>query len=1607
MKRKFLVLISLLVAFVLVFAACAPATGDIVDNGGNDTSNNDNNGTNNGDNGNTDNSGCQHTFNTNAWASDATSHWHQATCEHGEIKDSLAAHTDANEDGLCDVCEYEIGHEHSYASEWSSDETKHWKAAICTHTTEKLDEALHADDDKNGACDVCAAHVHTLDDTGYCTGCNKQIEELDKDDLEVVITALLAGYNKVVSGSVDYENVIVGSSNITLSHKVDYVLGTDGIYTKRTQGTVTDEIWSVLKGEEVSSIRVEKNDGTLVAAEPNAADTDSLIGYFYAVSTLANGYGAEDILETLYALAKSTDAPETETNNTYKVSNYAETHTEGENKYAFSYDILTINYDVAEGEPANVNFYKVAVDFSYNDEFVLTSLNIKCDCYTNSLADESQHDYTWDEATETITMKDTATADTYTFAVTQTAGTKAPVDMTAADAFIPDRFELQIGGEVVTEITLSPNFDEANPWPDVDVVCPEGTFIKFVKNEITRTVYIKGTETVAEGALIVSLVGDVLQVMPVNKTYGEYTVVIALGEFSASFDVIVDGVKPDDTVKGEYSFTFTATDNNTFYDQKYTFTAEESGTYTFYIPAGFGAFDGYEFEYGGFSSRPYVDPNGNGGQFSVEIAAGETYEFYLSCPMKNVEYTFTYDFVAHDVEVDDDDDQGETGSGATLQVGDNTVIFTVTEIEAGSAQKTLTVEVTGRYEFNSSELFFNVKDSTGATLAKVDYKYIDLVAGETYTVEFSMFAMINTKPNTNYSFQVVAPATDDEGDDGEGDEITVVTGTYTGTDMYGNALLTVTVTETTVTFTFDHPMFGSSEATYTYVVNGGAVILYDEENNVLNPMAGDITIDANGTPIAADYNGNSYTLAVGGDDEGGEGEGGEAAGTEGDPIAITLPATDLAVEGDSIGYLWYTFTTNEAGTITIEYSNANSWVRIMNVADAEDSNSGYEKLSFTFKVKANSTYKLGLGVWGPEEGVTASITFTVSEGGDEEGTDIVASEIIYEGDENSVAVTADDIAAGKLYLQFMAFNTGEYIFYSNDLFVTAVYDENGTALERNDNYNFELEEWCTYFVEASTSYLPGAGDYTITPEYQYPEGHQYNPIYLMLDDATIANYAGGYAAPIWYYFYAPTTGQLVIKNASGINTVVLMACAQQGSEITNVTYDENDMPVSYGDFLMMDVVQGRMYYVAVCADNTTEPVEITFTASIKEGGVSTDGTVNAPHNIEMGSNVAIYEENPVWYAYKFEATGTLTLTTPSDNCYWYILDDLAAEPEFVENGSLSIEGYEGQWVYVSISTLNWNPDKVEFIASFKGAPTENYAYANEGINKVEVAENSYTILTFNGNGKYTVTWDDPYVKVELLSWYDDNTVLASGDIIEGTMYSGVNLQISFPDYAQGSMAITITPYVEETTETGLEIGDNALTIKDAQMGDSIALPVNEDETVTYIITVGANGVVVTASYEALFEGSTYEVTVPAGETVYVTIGAYSWSDNVANINVAVKEDNGNQGGSGNAETTTLKFVVPEISSMFANSEVQKVEIAASGKYVISATGYDNILNTRLQYYDAASDTWVTIARTPGHDTHVIPYSIELSAGDVLQIRLQCWNAADAGTDIVVTVAPAA
>lgn len=109
----------------------------------------------------------KHTY-ASEWSTNETSHWYQATCEHSTLQANFGEHVDDNLDAICDICGYEsTACQHTYSEAWSSDAQFHWHAATCNHIGSVSEKAEHADEDNDGACDVCAymgEHEHTFEE---------------------------------------------------------------------------------------------------------------------------------------------------------------------------------------------------------------------------------------------------------------------------------------------------------------------------------------------------------------------------------------------------------------------------------------------------------------------------------------------------------------------------------------------------------------------------------------------------------------------------------------------------------------------------------------------------------------------------------------------------------------------------------------------------------------------------------------------------------------------------------------------------------------------------------------------------------------------------------------------------------------------------------------------------------------------------------------------------------------------------------------------------------------------------------------------------------------------------------------------------------------------------------------------------------------------------------------------------------------------------------------------------------------------------------------------------------------------------------------------------
>ena len=627
---------------------------------------------------------CEHTF-SEKWSTNANQHWHAATCEHGEMRDQLADHTDEDEDGLCDVCAHQIGHEHTFASTWTTDDDKHWKEAICSHSDAKGYEALHSDNNTDGICDVCAGHVHILDGAGFCVGCDKEVKPVDETDFASVVAATTARAFKIKSGKVEYmvitRSVTEAQGDEPYSESmawdvVDYIFGTNGVYRKITEdefdgngltgNTAITEQWVALFTEEngvgiqaVSSVNPDTLESVYVDAMPAAFGSGDLLGYFFAVPTLADAYGADVFLYNLHAMATAVGTDET-VDSTIFPSDLVVTTDPENNKITFSYNVYIVNATHMSDDSwvYQVNYFEVDGAFTYSDDYALTSLEVTVDTYTNepgrgdSQSYEADIDLTYDPDTGVMTLLPTAVPHTYSFKVTQEEGEREEIALMSMDYFMPESFDVyaSANGETpITSLTTKVGKKDAGIF-----LIGEGGFIDFLYSQMTVTITDVDGNPIA-GGLQASRTGAEIQLYA-NKE-GVYVVTVSAIDITRSVTVTVE----ENLIKTDYSFEITAVDNNSWANT-FTFKPGKAGVYVIYLPGNVGLSLVDPFQEEGtpiydpqqnttsdlepYAYRGTTDLDGDGKADGIIIRTDDaTVTFHFYSYEKNVTYTVYYDIV--------------------------------------------------------------------------------------------------------------------------------------------------------------------------------------------------------------------------------------------------------------------------------------------------------------------------------------------------------------------------------------------------------------------------------------------------------------------------------------------------------------------------------------------------------------------------------------------------------------------------------------------------------------------------------------------------------------------------------------------------------------------------------------------------------------------------------------------------------------------------------------------------------------------------------------------------------------------------------------------------
>ena len=106
----------------------------------------------------------QHTDADGEWESDGTYHWHTCSCSHEFDKAECSGGTaTCTAKAVCTVCNNEYGNTaaHSHGSEWKTDANEHWTECVCG---DKANKAAHTDSNNDGKCDTCEYQMSTTPD---------------------------------------------------------------------------------------------------------------------------------------------------------------------------------------------------------------------------------------------------------------------------------------------------------------------------------------------------------------------------------------------------------------------------------------------------------------------------------------------------------------------------------------------------------------------------------------------------------------------------------------------------------------------------------------------------------------------------------------------------------------------------------------------------------------------------------------------------------------------------------------------------------------------------------------------------------------------------------------------------------------------------------------------------------------------------------------------------------------------------------------------------------------------------------------------------------------------------------------------------------------------------------------------------------------------------------------------------------------------------------------------------------------------------------------------------------------------------------------------------
>ena len=923
-----------------------------------------------------------HTYSED-WTADCTNHWHAVDCGHyvapsnSDANAMLGKHEDSNEDGKCDVCNYVIEdiHQHYYATEWTTDGEYHWHAALCEHKIEVLDKA-----------------AHELNAAGFCTACQAKIKDIDKADIGAILAAAVANNHKVVSGNVVYVNNIP-DLNYTLSHEVYYVLGDSSSYIKRIEYGIAKQRWFELLGaDNVFGVTTEDGGFTITSI---SADLNDLKGYNYTPSTMLGSYDTTSTLaDTLYAIY---DISLKDTVKDKVVEYNAET-----GEYTISYTYLEVveheghdsMTDVGNDESTAdkqvvvvTSLYEVEAIFTIDENYVINKASFVVGAYNQDI----DHDYTYNVETGEYVMSTSALADTYSYEVAQVSGDRAYYTAYPKASLVPSSFDLAYeNGEIAEE----------------EIKTTAGTFVQF---------YLTNLEPFS--ALPEFIDPNDFTITTVDKATGE------TAPFEPFYSTYSGTVCFNPNTVGSYTMTIKYGD----FEKTYTLTVTPA------VPTSIKLYPFVNIQ--GYGEMVYTVDEGNS-VTKIELDVGETIDFLIRVNPAKADQLYTITVDSEDASISDvtltnvvafyeileeckayqfkSDVEGKYTITLTSKV-DETVTSTV-EVYVGNVEQDVktseifeiptpgnfdksesyvfTADVAGKYvitaENNHTSTWIQVYDAVNDSWTRIESQLpysVDLEAGETVTLrlygwdETVLGQVVTVKVEKEASansatYEVATPGDFDKSDEfvftAEADATYVVTAENLDASTWLQIYDAANDSWTRIESQLPYSMELAAGESATFR-------LYGWDSAVAGQM---VTVTVAPGTAGGDDDQDDITL--------------EGAGTEDSPFILPSEGDyNCAFPG---GYwpIWYQYTAEKNGTLTLSTTMPeNGWLKLGTNFMYADTNDG-SSASLSCEVTAGTTYYIGVGDWS-ENASTVPFNITISEttGGndsdDDEGGDTTAT----------------------------------------------------------------------------------------------------------------------------------------------------------------------------------------------------------------------------------------------------------------------------------------------------------------------------------------------------------------------------------------------------------------------------------------------------------------------------------------------------------------------------------------------------------------------------------------------------------------------------------------